>query len=790
MNEDKRIDLLGGLVKDKELNKILKLKKRDYILEDIPINEDLLNEYLSKGWVIQRELKHFYRMKGPKPHDILFEDKVWSVFAQLGFTHLNRDRNFAIPYDKNNSDLTKQIDVFAKDNESILYVECKSSIDFGRGDFKKEIESYQGIKGGLITSIKKMFPNSKPRIKFILATENKTLGEKDAERLANLGGIHLDEEAIEYYLKMFSQIGMAARYQLLGYLFSDTTIPDLDNQIPAIRGKMGKHIYYSFSIEPEKLLKIGYVLHRSKANRKMMPTYQRIIKKHRLKQINEFITEKSGFFPNSIIISLDSKGSSLRFDPANTQVPTAISRVGVLHLPKKYRSAYIIDGQHRLYGYAGTKYSETNSIPVVAFVNLKREEQVDLFMQINENQKAVPKTLRETLNADLLWTSPNLKEQLKALCSRISIFLGEEKDSPFYDYVSLGEDNRVLTPGNLSSALIKSGFFGTVTKDKIEKLGHFYKGNLDEAFEKSYEYLRLSFLYLKSNLSADWKEQKDGFLFVNKGVYAVVLLLGDILEHLDTTTMIDTNKDNPQVLFNESQKYLDPLIVFVREMDDETRFRFKDMKGSTAPNRYWRRFQICVRAIHTDFNPDGLEDYIKTQERELNIKTFEMIQNIEEFMRHDFKKKLYDHLGEEWAWKKGVPVKIQDDAEDRMRRKNRTRTKEEETEEWDNLNLIHYREIARQNWQYVTEDKKRVKFFEIDYTMPSEENLNKDEKTKWWVKLNELRNIVSHVSNDQISESDFDYVKRIHDWLIKKEILNKWQQESQISLNKNLILKD
>ncbi|MEQ8220313.1 MAG: DGQHR domain-containing protein [Arenibacter sp.] len=777
MSEDLRVELLGSLVKDKELEKILKLKKRDYILEDIPKNEELLKEYQAKGWIIQRELKHFYRMKGAKPHDVLFEDKVWCVFAQLGFTQLNRDRNFAIPYDKKNPKLSKQIDVFAKDTESILYVECKSSTDFGRGDFKKELESYKGIKPGLEDSIKKMFPGTKPRIKFILATENKTLGDKDAERLANINGIHIDEEAIEYYLEMFSQIGIAARYQLLGYMFSGNSIPDLDNQIPAIKGKMGKHTYYSFSIEPHKLLKIGYVLHRSKANRRMMPTYQRIIKKYRIKQINEFITEKAGFFPNSIIISLDAKGSGLRFDPANTQVPTAISKVGILYLPKQYRSAYIIDGQHRLYGYAGTRYSETNSIPVVAFVNLKREEQVDLFMQINENQKAVPKTLRETLNADLLWTSPNKKEQLKALCSRISIFLGEEKDSPFYDYISLGEDNRTLTPGNLSSALLKSNFFGVVTKDKIEKLGLFYKGDLEDAFKMTYEFLRLSFEYLKINLAEDWEKQKDSFLFVNKGVFALILLISDILDHLEVSEIIDTNKNTSQELFYHTQKYLDPLILFVREMDEDTRLRFKDMKGSTAPNRYWRRFQVCIRAVHSDFNPAGLEEYIKTQERALNTNTFEMIKDIEEYMRDDFKMKLFDHFGEEWAWKKGVPVKIQDDAEDRMRKKNRTRTKEDETEEWDNLNLIHYREIARQNWQYLNEDKNRIKFFEVHYTLPSEENLNKDDKTKWWVKLNDLRNIVSHVSSDQISEEDFEYVKRIHKWLVKKEILNKWQQE-------------
>ena len=781
MTEELRHSLLNKLVSNDDLLKELKIRKRDYVLKDIEKDDVLLEEYKEQGWIIQRELKSTYRLKNKKPHDVLFEDKVWCVFALLGFTHLNKNRFLAIPYDKTNTKLTKQIDVFAKDEESILYVECKSSKKLGRGDFKKELESIRGIKGGLENSIKKMFPANKPKVKFILATENKTLGDFDTERLENLGGAHLDEEAIDYYLKMFSQIGVAARYQLLGYLFSGYTIPDMDNKIPAIKGKMGKHTYYSFSIEPEKLLKIGYVLHRSKANKNMMPTYQRIIKKKRLDNIREFIEEDGGFFPNSIIISLDAKSSRLQFDSANTQVSSAISKVGILHLPKKYRSAYIIDGQHRLYGYAGTKYSSTNSIPVVAFVNLEREEQVDLFMQINENQKAVPKTLRETLNADLLWTSSNKKEQLKALSSRISIYLGEEKDSPFYDYISLGEDNRVLTPGNITGALIASNFFGVVKKDEIEKLGIFYKGNLDSAFKSTYEFLRLSFEYLTNNLTVDWEKRKSSFLFVNKGVHATILLLSDLVDHLENQSIVDSNKNTSLEMFNEVKKYLDPLILFVREIDEDTHLKFKDMKGSTAPKRYWRKFQICIKESYPEFNPNGLDEYIKNEERALNSKTHEMIKDIEEHMRVDFKERLFNKLGEEWAWKKGVPIKIQDDAEDRMRKKNRTRTKEEETEEWDNLNLIHYREIARHNWQYVTEEKKRIKFFEKHYTRPGEESLNKDDKTKWWVKLNELRNIVSHVSNDQISEEQFEFVKSIHDWMIKGEKLNKWQlQESSV----------
>ncbi len=195
---------------------------------------------------------------------------------------------------------------------------------------------------------------------------------------------------------------------------------------------MGGHTYYAFSIEPEKLLKISYVLHRNKANTNMMPTYQRIIKKNRLQAIHKFIDEENGYFPNSIIISIDpGKKTGLRFDPASTQVSSAIASVGVLHLPKRYRSAFIIDGQHRLYGYANSRYKESNSIPVVAFLNLERSEQVKLFIQINENQKAVSKNLRVTLKSDLLWTSDDLTDQITALRSRIAIYLGENRRSAF-----------------------------------------------------------------------------------------------------------------------------------------------------------------------------------------------------------------------------------------------------------------------------------------------------------------------------------------------------------------------
>ena len=165
---------------------------------------------------------------------------------------------------------------------------------------------------------------------------------------------------------------------------------------------MGGHRYYSFMIEPARLLKLAYVLHRHKANTALMPTYQRLIKKSRLKKIADFVNN-GGFFPNSVVLNIEAGRRGLRFDKKYGDSEEA--KIGVLHLPQTFRAAYVIDGQHRLYGYADSEFAETELIPVVAFVDLPRSNQVRMFMEINENQKAVPKNLRSTLNAGLLWDS-------------------------------------------------------------------------------------------------------------------------------------------------------------------------------------------------------------------------------------------------------------------------------------------------------------------------------------------------------------------------------------------------
>ena len=259
------------IVTGKELVTAKNLRKRTYIVKKE--RRVSLAELEEEGWKEFKTYKdkRFVGVKKDKSCDEIFEDKVWTLFANMGFTDMNTDRCFKMQYDFKNPEITQQIDVFAADEETVIIVECKATKTVKKSSFKKMIEAYYGQMDGLRKEAQKKYPGRK--VKFIWASSNYIM----------------NKATINYYFELAKHLGSCARYQLLGNLFANQEIRNMDNKIPAIEGKMGGNKYYSFSIEPEKLLKIGYVLHRNEANKSMMPTYQRIIKKKRLQDIQKFI---------------------------------------------------------------------------------------------------------------------------------------------------------------------------------------------------------------------------------------------------------------------------------------------------------------------------------------------------------------------------------------------------------------------------------------------------------------------------------------------------------------------
>jgi DNA sulfur modification protein DndB len=763
MNQDQIEKFQQQVIHASKIKSQITKRKKTFVNQSI--FPELVERYKEEGWKIEKEFKKKVRLQKEKSFDHKFEDQVWLMAAKMGFSAMNVDRNFKLYYSES-EELTQQIDVFAVDDETILIIECKATEEITRkANFKEAIEAIGGRKEGILKSLKKIYPNSKRKVKFIFATKNYILSQNDIDRLANYGILHFDDEIVDYYTELLTHLGKSARFQLLGNLFEGQDIPELENRIPAIQGKMGGHTYYSFSIEPEKLLKIGYVLHRNKANKKLMPTYQRLIKRARLKSVQEFVDD-GGFFPNSVIIDLESKSRrGLQFDKATSEMEYSLSRIGTLHLPKKYRSAFIIDGQHRLYGYANSEYKSKNTIPVVAFVNLERKEQVKLFMQINENQKAVPKNLRNTLNADLLWNSPNLNDQVKALKLQIAQDLGEEKGSPLFNRVIVGENKKshlcCITIDSIKIALDRSNFFGLFSATAIKSTGTFYRGDNDTTYDKLFPFIQECLSLISEPLKEEWNKGDllDGYLAINPGIESLIRLFSDVVDHLEKGSKINPKTDSIPKIIEEIRYYADPLVDFLTNLTDDQKRGLRKSYGTAGRAKYWRTLQQAVNIKREEFQPDGLDNYWKDEDKRFNEESFKMIRDIETHFKEDFKNKLRGKYGTDW-FRDGLPKKVYDHAIQLSATKN-YEEKTNKYEPWDCLHLIDYREIAiyGSNWSEL---------FEKLYVPPSQKGGNKKDKTAWIEKLNKIRNENSH--SYSVKEDEYSFLVDLHDWLIKDNI--------------------
>lgn len=580
--------------------------------------------------------------------------------------------------------------------------------------------------------------------------------------------IHFDENDIKYYRDLSKHLGSSARYQLLGHLFSGQKITGMDNRVPAIRAKMGGKMYYSFSIEPEKLLKIGYILHRNNpgVDIDLMPTYQRLIKKDRLKSIQNFI-DGGGYFPNSIIINLDTKRKEPMFDLSDKRIDTTETRAGILHLPQVYRSAYIIDGQHRLYGYADSKYANTDTIPVIAFMDLPEKEQLQLFVDINENQKSVNKNLRLTLEDDLYWDSKDKNLQRQALRSRIARRLGEDKGSPLYNHILIGEETEktsicCIAMKFITDALCASSFFTKYGKSNSVTHGSFDRDDLDATFLTFYRFLNSCLNIMREALPEEWEKgiQNNGILTINIGIFAFIKVLNDIVEFLLHKGIITPTTDKVDDIVEKVRPYLSPLISFYKRVSPKEREEIKKKRGSGGQGHYWHILQQVVNTEFEEFTPSGLEDWIFANLHVYNDETLDMLQKIATYVRQDIKERLMDHYGENWfvqGLPKAVYDKVNKQANDYKYANSSTGLVKEP---WDFITLADCKSIITQsgNW---------AQLFESYYTHPryGKSKEKKGNKTEWLNYASKL--FGQNFEEYSVSENEYGEIRTIHTWLIQ-----------------------
>ena len=756
-------DLSESLVPAKAIAREVRRRLSPYQLRNVA--RPAIGVYEQDGWTVERRLRRFVKMRKPKPHEVAFRDRVWSTFARLDFHLMNRGDGIDLFVDGEGK--TQHVSVLAGDDEVILIVTCLSSETLRTTHLRHEVQSVIDSRAAIMRILRRHFPDRK--VKFVVATNNLAITPSARDAMASADIVHMDEESVDYFMLLAEHLGKAARYQLLGSLFSGQRIPALDPEVHAIRGRMGGLTYFFFTIEPDRLLKLAYILHRNRANSSLMPTYQRLIKKSRLQAVSRFVDD-GGFFPNSIIINLETGSRAPRFDAVSKAGDGPV--LGTLHLPQTYRAAYVIDGQHRLYGYANSDRATSELVPVVAFVNLPRSEQVRLFMQINENQQAVPKNLRNTLNADLLWDSDDLREQVRALKLRIAQHLGEAKTSPLYGRIILGENPRsairCLTIDAINNGLTRGNFLGSFYKTSVKEAGTFYLGTNDATFDALVPYIEHCLGHIRSGLGAQWALGADdgGFVFINTGVESMLRIFSDIIDDLIATADIDPRNSATEELFAMTTPYLDLAVEHLQSLSGEQAAEYRRMYGSGASTRYWRRLQVAIRQGRPDFSPPGLDVYLEDEAKAFNTESFEMIRELETFLNKDVRRRLEDKFGGATWFRMGVPRKVRESALAIAAQKNVELDPDDQVDPWECLYLIDYQAIMMQSQEIWTE------LFAKRYTRPGEESKRGgwSARANWMAELNRIRNENAHTY--VVKPKEYEFLTQLTAWLVKGQLEN------------------
>ena len=165
-------------------------------------------------------------------------------------------------------------------NKIVFLVECKASEKESDSkikqtkSFKTEIEAMISMQRGFTKSIHAIFDGDY-KVKLFFATKGYRFNVEDTKRLDDARIFHLGEVAYSYIQNIIKNYSTSAKFQFLGRVFKGEKINNEKIKVPALRGKMGKLEYFMFSLEPSYLLKIGYVLHKVRANEEEDPTYQR-----------------------------------------------------------------------------------------------------------------------------------------------------------------------------------------------------------------------------------------------------------------------------------------------------------------------------------------------------------------------------------------------------------------------------------------------------------------------------------------------------------------------------------
>jgi DNA sulfur modification protein DndB len=646
MNEDSSQDLVKVDLTNPQFKVELRRRRSNAVARKISHEE--LETFETRGYRLHKSYANHSVVKRPKTISESMEDRVWLMFFRMGFSYLN-PAEFSVTTASQGNDRQKQIDVVARDGNEVIFIECKASGSEGSSSMRKEIAELGTLRQPFERWARRSICPA-VRVTFILALSNISPSANDRSDAKGLDILIWENEELEYYDRLSTLIGSSTKYQLLAGLFGDVPFPEQLDPVPAISGSMGNRRFYSFCMTPGCLLKIAYVHHRF-AHRAGENAYQRMLDKGKLGKISAFL-DTGRFFPNNVIVNFTRKPEFIE------HVTIKGVRFGYLKPSSYYASAWIIDGQHRLYGYADHQRKDSDLLPVIAFEDMSDEEQGSLFVEINKNQKSVEANLLWDLYSEIYEFSDDpYQQQLRAIAN-ITKRLNQGRNSPFHNRIYVPSQNVKSEEVNITIQTICTA----IRRNRLLAKEMLFREDFETTENYAAERIAETFGFISDRLASDWAKGELGFSRSNNGIATLFIVLRELIRFAVFTDKMDVKRSKWREYVDQ---VLGPAVRYLEEMDDMERSKLRGRASSEGQRtEIAKGFAVKIRDVFPSFAPD-LE--VPTEEEGRDENEEALVRSTELTLRHFVRDRLVSKYGDSWH-REGIPEDVKIVIEDRKRK--------------------------------------------------------------------------------------------------------------------------
>ena len=250
-----------------------------------------------------------------------------------------------------------------------------------------------------------------------------------------------------------------------------------------------------------------------------------MVSERRAREIALSVLDQGRTFPNAIVLATNNKCVDIR--------------TGQISVPDD-AMFLIVDGQHRLWAQRFSQYQAPYACLIHAGLSI--EEMADLFLEINDNQKRVPSSLRW----DLVRLVRPEDDPEAIAASEIVYMLATEDDSPFFQRIDL--------TGEQSELQIKQGSLAPEFKSLLSRRSPLRDLNFQQQYDIILEYS----LAIREIDTDNWGTAASVF-FKARVLRAMFRLLSDIVRDLEVADL--TYIEMMPYLERINEKELNPELI-------------------------------------------------------------------------------------------------------------------------------------------------------------------------------------------------------------------------------------